>query len=161
EERTTTLVITTPDGRELRRSALRLGPDATHRVVFQLAEGSPAVEARIDDDELAIDNRVRLLPALTRPVRVDVRVGDGTLRPLAERAVRATRGVTLSARRPDLVISDGPDEAGPDAWVVRLLAEKEAEAFVGPFVLDRAHPLTEGLSLRGVIWGAGKQAGLE
>jgi hypothetical protein len=39
---------------------------------------------------------------------------------------------------------------------VRFLVEKEAEAYTGPFVLDRAHPLTEGLGLQAVIWGAGK-----
>jgi len=51
--------------------------------------------------------------------------------------------------------SEDADPDRPDTWVVRLLVEKEAEAFVGPFVLDRSHPLTEGLSLQGVVWGAG------
>ena len=45
--------------------------------------------------------------------------------------------------------------------MVRLLADKDAEAYSGPFVMDRTHPLTDGLSLRGVIWGAGKTEGLD
>ena len=44
---------------------------------------------------------------------------------------------------------------------MQLLAEKDAEAYRGPFVLDRTHPLTDGLSLRGVIWGAGKTENLD
>ena len=36
-----------------------------------------------------------------------------------------------------------------------FVIEPEAEAFTGPFVLDRAHPLLDGVSLAGVIWGGG------
>lgn len=46
--------------------------------------------------------------------------------------------------------------AGEEAWTIRVLTEPEAEAFAGPFVLDRAHPLSDGLALSGVVWGAGK-----
>src|SRR5262249_6011954 len=34
--------------------------------------------------------------------------------------------------------------------------EKEAASYLGPFVIDRTHPLTEGLSLGGVVWGSGR-----
>ena len=37
-----------------------------------------------------------------------------------------------------------------------LLNEKDATAYSGPFVLDRANSLTDGLGLKTVIWGAGK-----
>jgi hypothetical protein len=35
-------------------------------------------------------------------------------------------------------------------WVFN---EPKAEAYTGPFVIDRAHPLTDGLSFPGVVWG--------
>ena len=38
---------------------------------------------------------------------------------------------------------------------MRLVVEPEASAYLGPFVVNRAHPLTEGLSFNGVVWGAG------
>ena len=38
---------------------------------------------------------------------------------------------------------------------MRLVTEPEASAYLGPFVIDFTHPLTEGLSLGGVVWGAG------
>jgi hypothetical protein len=41
--------------------------------------------------------------------------------------------------------------------LLSIKKEKNAVAYSGPFVMDKAHPLTEGLSLRGVVWGAGKE----
>jgi len=58
---------------------------------------------------------------------------------------------------PQLLITDDPNAqpATADTWLIQLIAEKDAEAFIGPFVLDRTHPLTEGLNLAGIVWGAG------
>jgi Aerotolerance regulator N-terminal len=201
----TTLVITTGEQEaEVRRSVLSLKPGETHRTVLQLPSGTTALQARIGDDVLAIDNRVNLLPIGRREVRVEVRVDSPVLRPLVEKAVRAAGGMLIEdpTPRPPLRFGEGEkdrreeksgprsdpptapprngeggrdkkDKGGgrvqiiitdsesvpdtePGTWVLQLLAEKQAEAFLGPFVLDRAHPLTEGLSMQGVIWGAGK-----
>jgi hypothetical protein len=162
QSRSTTLVITDDAGHELQRSRLSLDPQAAHRTIFQLKLGSRALHARLDE-ELAIDNRVDLLPAGTRQVGMDIRISDAALRPLVEKAVQATRGFAPRAADPDLVVTDAADlsDIEPAAWVLQVLAEKDAEAFVGPFILDRGHPLTEGLSLQGVIWGAGKEGSLE
>jgi hypothetical protein len=158
EPRATTLVVeagTPPQA--VRRSPLALGAGETRRVVLQLDDGTPALRARLDDDDLAIDNQVTLLPAVERPARVEVRVREEALRGPVEKALRSVRGAVLTDVRPEIVFTDEEgEEPGRDVWVVRLLAEKDAAAYAGPFVLDRAHPLTEGLSLQGVVWGAGK-----
>jgi hypothetical protein len=158
EPRSTTLLIETGDPpRRLQRSALDLAAGETRRVVLDLKEGTPAVRARIDDDELAIDNEAVLLPPLAKSVRVGVQIADDKLRPLVEKALRATRATEFVDESPDILFADNEDAGkDSDAWVVRFLVEKEADAYTGPFVLDRAHPLTEGLGLHGVIWGAGK-----
>jgi hypothetical protein len=160
EPRSTTLRIDagTPP-QELRRSDLQLAAGETQRVVLELPEGSsPTVRASVPGDDLPFDDAVTLVPAGRKLVRYDVRVGDPVLRAAVERAVRATGAATPADTRPHLVVIDSevdpPDAA--DAWVVRLLSEKDAEAYTGPFVLDRAHPLTDGLSLTGVVWGGGK-----
>jgi hypothetical protein len=146
----------------LQQSTLTLGPRETRRVVLQVKDGTGALHARLGRDALALDNQVTLLPSITKPVRIEVQIRDAPLRLLVEKAVRATRDTVLTAIRPEIVFTDQqtarPD--GTDAWIVRLLAEKEAEAYAGPFVVDRAHPLTEGLALQGVIWGGGKTADL-
>src|SRR5262249_20633175 len=125
-------------------------------------KGTGTLRARLDDDALDVDNQVTLLPAVNRPVRVAVRVTDKALRGLVEKGLKAARAERV-ADRPDLLFTDrdGDEPEGDDAWVVRLLAEKEAEAYAGPFVLDRTHPLTEGLSLEGVAWAAGPGTELE
>jgi hypothetical protein len=142
---------------EVSRSPLDLAAGATHREVLRLKEAAGPVRAHIGEDTLAIDNAVTLFPAAGRGVGVEVRVRDRALRTLVEKAVRAVKGARLGAAAPDVVFTDAEDDSAEgNAWLVRLLAEKDAEAFTGPFVLDRAHPLTDGLSLAGVVWGAGK-----
>jgi hypothetical protein len=159
EPQTTTLVVEAGDpAAEVQRSTLRLAARQTHRVVLQLKEDTPALRARLGDDALAIDNQVTLLPAVQRAVRVDLQVADKALRPLVQQAVRSVRGALVTTTRPDIAFTDREEAEveGADTWVVRLLVEKEAEAYTGPFVTDKTHPLTEGLGLQGVIWGAGK-----
>jgi hypothetical protein len=157
--RTTPLVVETAAGTALHRAELVLSPWESRRVVLKLADDTPAVRARLGDDALDIDNRVTLLAEPAPPVRVEVAVGDDKLRRLWDNALKATRRVVLTGVRPDLRITDQAEDAGPagETWTVHVLAEKEAEGYVGPFVLNHNHPLTEGLSLAGVVWGAGKE----
>ncbi len=159
EPRSTTLRIETGQpARELRRSELRLNAGETQRLVLELPEGVGTVRAVVNDDELNFDNAVSLLATARKSVTYDMQLGDKELRSAFERAVKATGIATPAATRPQLVFLDGT-AAAPDAgetWVVRVFREPEAEAFTGPFVLDRSHPLTDGLALAGVIWGGGK-----
>jgi hypothetical protein len=154
----TRLVIEAEGGGVVHAEALRLTPGQTRRVAFQVKPDTPALTARLGDDALDIDNRVTLLPEAKPPVSLRVRIADEVLRPLVERALQATGRTVMDRARPELLFTDteDADPESPDTWVIRLLAEKDAEAFVGPFVLDRTNPLTEGLSLQGVVWGAGK-----
>ncbi|HEY7314754.1 MAG TPA: BatA domain-containing protein [Gemmataceae bacterium] len=159
EARESVLVVETGEPpAELQRSNLRLDPHQTRRVILQLREQTALLRARLEDDDLAIDNQVSLLPVAARPVRTDVRMEDKTLRDSIDKALRATGHALPDDKEPDLVFTDQtePLEDAGDAWVVHVLAEKNAVSYAGPFVFDRNHPLTEGLSLQGVVWGAGK-----
>lgn len=155
----TPLVFETGDpAKEWQRSTLHLQPRQTQRVILTLPEKTAVLHAHIGEDDLAIDNRVSLLPRAVQPIRVMVRIKDETLRAPIEKAFQAARLAEKVEKQPEMVFTDGaeiPKDAG-DAWIVQLLSERDAVAYTGPFVLDRNHPLTEGLSLRDVIWGAGK-----
>ncbi|HTU16975.1 MAG TPA: BatA and WFA domain-containing protein [Gemmataceae bacterium] len=155
----TTLVLETGDPPvEWQRSSLRLRPRETRRVILTLPEQTSRLSAHIDDDDLAIDNRVSLLPLAAQPVRTMLRIEDAQLRQLLGKALRATRHAVPVETQPEIVFTDRaemPENAG-DAWTVRIPMERDAVSYAGPFVLDRNHPLTEGLSLQGVVWGAGK-----
>jgi hypothetical protein len=150
-------------GQAIRRGVMQLKPGETQRLVVQFPGSTPAVRARIDDDDLSIDNEVILQPEVVRPVRVAVRVLNRKLREPLNKALRSSRNVDLAGKHPPELIFTDTDEADvpESAWVVRMMAEKTATAYTGPFVLDRAHPLTEGLSLKGVIWGAGQEPTLD
>jgi hypothetical protein len=160
EERGSPTLTIEAEGEVVQRSRIALEPGQTSRIILQLKQDTPALRAYLDDDELAIDNEVRLLPTASRPVRVGVRVGMKELREPLIKAIKSVRNASLTDIRPDVIFADDADAVEPgDGWVVRMQVEKDAEAYTGPFVLDRTHPLTDGLSLRGVIWGAGKTEG--
>jgi hypothetical protein len=143
--------------RELRRSQIELTANGTQRVVLTLAAGAGALRARIGTDSLAIDNEVTLLPGREQPVRVEIDIRNDSLREIVESAIRATRTAEMVSSNPELVLTDEADRAAsPRSWVVRITADQDAESYLGPFVVDRNHPLAEGLSLDGVIWGASK-----
>jgi hypothetical protein len=149
-------------GRIIRRNQLEMAPGETQRLILQFPAGTPAIRARLDDRELPIDSEVLLLPAEERPVRVDVRVRDRRIRDPLEKALLSSRLARPGGDRPQLIFSDRGEESDAGlAWVVHFLSEKEATAYSGPFILDRAHPLTDGLSLKSTIWGAGKDEGLD
>jgi hypothetical protein len=156
--RTTLTVDGGSPARELHRVAIDAEAGETRRVVLELPEGEGTVRAVLGDDDLAYDNAVSLVTAGRRAVRYDVRLTDPKVRALVDRAVKASGAAVPADARPHLVFldSNAPAPDGDEAWVVRVLAEPDAEAYTGPFVLDRAHPLTDGLSLSGVVWGGGK-----
>ncbi len=149
-------------GSAIRRTTLELPAGDTQRLILQFPANTPAVRAKIEGGELAIDSEVILLPDQDRSVRVDTRIRDRRLRDPIERAIKVSRLAKLEADNPTLIFSDRESEAdvGP-AWVTYLLNEKDATAYSGPFVLDRANSLTDGLGLKTVIWGAGKTTQLD
>jgi hypothetical protein len=162
-QRTTLTVEPLDGGTALRKTTLELGPGATQRMVMQFPDGTPAVRARIDDDDLPIDNAVVLQPMPAHLVRVEVRILDRRVRDPLEKAIRSARNAELGAAVPELVFTDriSTGHVPEERWQVQFIAEKEASAYSGPFVLDRAHPLTEGLSLKTAVWGAGKEKTLD
>ena len=141
----------------LRQSTLEIGPRETRRIFLNLPYETAPLRAKISDDALAIDNEVVLLPQRRKPVRVDIRIQDLRLRSLVEDALASTDKFLLAKTGPELVFLDETAVAdnATEAWSMRVITEPEASAYLGPFVIDMTHPLTEGLSLDSVIWGAG------
>ena len=141
----------------LRRSTLEINSRATHRIFLNLPPETPLLRARIGDDALAIDNEVLLLPQHRKPVLVDVRIQEQRLRSLVENALASTDRALSAKIGPELVFLDETAVAddSAEAWSMRVITEPTASAYLGPFVIDWTHPLTEGLSLDGVVWGAG------
>ncbi len=141
----------------LHRSTLDVNPKATRRIFLNVPAGTPPLKAQISDDVLALDNKVVLLPERRKPVHVDIRVQEPRLRSLIENALVSTDRALSAKATPELVFLDDTVVAddSSEAWYMRIITEQQASAYLGPFVIDLTHPLTEGLSLSGVVWGAG------
>ncbi len=144
--------------RQLAAYDLDLAPNAGNRVVFNLKPGAGPMRARIADDALAIDNVAVLLPQSRKHVRVELRIGDEKLKASVEKALLAAGIAELNSRSAELVFADDEQitERGSETWTVQFIAEHDAVSYAGPFVIDRGHPLAEGLSLDGVVWAAGR-----
>ena len=142
---------------EFRRYQLDLAANGSQRIIVTLDERAGPVRATIQADSLTIDDRVILLPSLEPSVRVENSVGNESLREIVESAVRSCAAAEVGQPDPQLIFTDDPNRASTaKAWVIRITSDPDAASYIGPFVVDRNHPLAEGLSLEGVIWGAGK-----
>jgi len=137
---------------------LELGAGEARRVALTLPRGEAPVTATISGDALAFDDEVTLLEPGPGEVRVRVDIGDERLRALVERALDATGRVTLGGGEPSLVVTDGEVASRPGRWVVRIDHAAGGVSLAGPFLTAGTHPLTRGLALSGVVWGARRGA---
>lgn len=157
---TTTLSIEDGNQRSAinKSQSLTLAANESRRVTMTIKNSAVMLRASLSEDGLNVDNQVLLLPESSKLVRVDLRLSDAGLKELIEKALETSSQVRLSSEKPELVITDAADVSVAEAgsWTLQLLNEKDASSYLGPFVVDKAHPLTEGVSLGGVVWAAGK-----
>jgi hypothetical protein len=85
-----------------------------------------------------------------------VNIKDEALESAVKRAVDATKLAVQSSIEPDILITDSAesDLTLVRMWTLKIISEPNASSYIGPFVMDRTHPLTEGLWLKDVIWTA-------
>lgn len=144
----------------LRNATLSLEPRARQRLILNLSAGTPAIEATLAADALAADNRVTLLPAVRKRIRVQNSLEDASLRAQVDKALDATGLRSSISAAPELILHNARAmPAGTNAWGFRILADTNATPHTGPFIVDTAHPLTRGLALDGVVWTAGTRQG--
>ena len=164
------LTVTDAAGAELARRPWRPEPGAAASFTIPLPARvrGAAVTARLDagGDALAADSSAALLPTPARPVRAVNALPPGPARDAVARALAAVPGVTVTnSESPDLLFKTPEAAAGrlsgfrpAETWTVAVgplpgdAGEPPADA-AGPFLIDRADPLTAGLSLAGTVWG--------
>lgn len=150
----TTLTISRA-GVALQRRRIELAARGRKRVDVDLPVGGGVIDAAISGGP-AFDDRVTLLAERRPPVRVRIDIADPTLRELVTSALDASHEAINADSAPELLITDHPVLKTPaeTSWRLELDGRKAAGAFIGPFTVDRTHPLAEGVALEGVIWGA-------
>lgn len=148
-------------GQTLQNQTIQLNPKATHRSVFNLDNTAAPVRASIksDNDSLAIDNEVLLLPQTKQTLRIGLNIKNDELLKLIKHSLTAAGSTELASFSPHIYITDSntPAQPDPQTWLVNFTVEPNAPAYAGPFVLDSSHPLAEGLEMSGIIWAAHKK----
>ncbi len=150
--------LTIESGNQQTPQSLTLAGNESRRITLTIKHSAGKLRAWLGEDGLSVDNQVVLLPKSSKLVRVDLRLGNAGLKELVEKTVGSLSQIQRNSERPELIITDSADVKVDDAesWTLQLLNEKDASSYLGPFVVDKAHTLTEGLSLGGVVWAAGK-----
>ena len=136
-------------------------PPGVSSLTLPLPAGLPVVRVALSDDAMARDNAVTLAEPRPRIVGADNRLPDGRGRQALVKALEAVSGVTPSESSHLVFAEAGQlDRAQPPGvWRVGFgrapaawLAKGEPHDFIGPFVLEKRHPLLLGITLGGVVW---------
>ncbi len=144
--------------------SLRLGPSERKTTKFDVPRSTGPIEVRLGTDALAIDDKAWLAPPPRRTVRLRAHLADDNARFLGLASKdRGPIGRWL-ALVDDVTESDTDELAhvlvtdagggGPTTWTIALATlGAERKDFIGPFLTDKRHPLLEGVTLEGLVWG--------
>ncbi|MDR1925604.1 MAG: BatA and WFA domain-containing protein [Planctomycetaceae bacterium] len=158
-------IIETKNANILLRDSRQLQPDEIHRL-RTVIKNNTTIDIRLDKDSLAIDNSMTLLPPSQRPVRVKIGSFPADLNSKIQRAIEASGIAEIVQNNPEIIFDSNArlsetDNAAADqnqrrpVWLVHILTEpdeKKVKSFVGPFIIDYASRVVNGLSLDGVVW---------
>lgn len=161
--KTVTLQLRVGPSKALLREIQVVLPRQTEkRLTFVLPPKTPVLWLDLPKDSLDIDNHAVLLPETRKPVRVKLQFRNASLKALVKRAFQATQKVVWDDNNPSLLLTDIPmlPEIPQHVWTFSMLkGPGKVASYAGPYILDRKHPLTQGLSLRGTIWSTTQPLG--
>lgn len=134
--------------------------------------GRLTVRISASDDGLEVDDAVVLIEPKIRLVTVAVLFPpDAVETRLTQRVLSAVRDVQFgSPDEADLVIGPAaePPRLGDEAWWFGIgplnpspVIRNQARDLLGPYVIERQHPLMDGIVLGGVVWGGVQPTDLE
>jgi Ca-activated chloride channel homolog len=135
-------------------------PAGTSSVNLPIPSGLPPLQVALASDALTADDGVFLVEPRPQTVGIVNGLADGRGREALARALAALAGVTL-AQSGHLEFApaaiDQPAAAGTWRVVFGTPPASRRGAgppsdFVGPFVLEKRHPLLLGVTLGGVVW---------
>ncbi len=133
-------------------------PAGTSSISIPLPAATPPVRASLSDDALLSDNAVVMVEPRPQIVAVDNRLQDGRGKTALDRALGALAGV-IQGSPGHLAFLDATNVSPPGVWQARfgrpaapLAGDGMPEDLIGPFVLEKRHPLLQGVTLGGVVW---------
>jgi hypothetical protein len=136
-------------------------PPGASTVTLPIPAGVPAVRVSLADDALVRDDAVMLAAPQPRIVAVENRLPDGRGRSALAQALDALSGVA-AAESGHLAFVEAAELGAPggaEVWRAGFgrapaswIAPGEPRDFIGPFVLEKRHPMLLGMTLGGVVW---------
>ena len=136
-------------------------PPGVSSFTLPLSPGLPAVRIDLSADALSRDNGITLVEPRPRIVGVENRLREGRGRQALIKALGAVAGVTQAESGHLAFIEAAAIDAGPSPGVWKAafgqppagwLRPGDSRDFIGPFVLEKRHPLLAGMTLGGVVW---------
>lgn len=140
-------------------TTVEIAPGRLGRASFVAPRSDDIWRVALDPDSFAPDDDAFLLPEPRRPVRVATLLSEEAAGLLSLKRAFASLDDVAATKNPldaDLVFA--PTAGRLERGVVEVVVGAAGEArsdWVGPYLFDRRHPLTAGLSLQGVVWSAG------
>jgi hypothetical protein len=136
-------------------------PAGTSSISIPLPAAVPPVRVSLSDDALLADNAVVLVEPRPQIVAVENRLMDGRGRAALEKALAAITGI-VPGRPGHLAFLDADAPPAPGVWQAQfgrpsaaLASAGAPDDLIGPFVLEKRHPLLQGVTLGGIVWTGG------
>ncbi len=152
---TARLILKTDRGL-LAEEPLRLGPGEIFRGTYALPEETGPVTATLsaapERDALGADSQALLLPPPTAQVSYAIDPGVRGGVPFLKRALDAAGAVRDETGAPHLLVTSDGKAWGGVMTLTLAASDHRSAGFVGPFVVDGAHPLLRDVDLVGVFW---------
>ncbi len=131
------------------------GTSSSHSLDLGSEPGSVVVELVIDD-ALDLDDVLTLAPPPSRRLELGVDLDEDLQHHLGLAGDRWAELVpdARPSTEPHLLLTSQDRASTERTWVLRL-GSQASRSVIGPFLVERGHPLMRGVSLQGVIWTHG------
>ncbi len=158
-------LVASASGQQVLKKPLSILPDQATAVELPIPGGLGRLTLAIQkqSDGSTYDNQIQLVEPKVRTVSVGVTLPKGDELREVQRVLKIAPDINLtSVEKANLLI--GPAENLPQSkatlwWLgVGPLSTKDgdrqaAKDLLGPYLIDKRHPLADGLALGGVVWG--------
>jgi hypothetical protein len=133
----------------------------TKKLVWELPHTSADIKISLPEDSLTDDNVIILLAGSKRPVRIENRLAESPLRKAIEKALDSGPAHKYVKEHADLILTDKAVMSDlSSTWIMQFITGGQTRAYVGPFIVNKVHPLLDGMNFSGIIWAADELAKL-
>ena len=159
------VLVAIAKGNEVLKKPLVIAAEKAQAVELPVPGGLGTLTLSVQKkgDGSQFDNRIQLVEPKVRSVKLTVQLPKGDTQREIQRVLKITPDVSLTGLA-DAQLIIGPagslPESKPSLWWFGIGPVSAAEAdrnaakdLIGPYLIDKRHPLTEGVVLGGVVWG--------